>query len=58
MLAKSLNMWGKQITKSSELIPALKEAFDQKGPAIIGVPVDYEENMRLTKHLGEVSHKL
>ena len=26
--------------------------------AIIGVPVDYDENMRLTKHLGEVSHTL
>ncbi len=54
-LAKSLNMWGKQINSADQLIPSLKEAFKQNGPAIIGVPVDYSENMRLTKHLGKVS---
>ena len=58
MLANSLNMWGKQIDNSNEFLPALEEAFRQKGPAIIGVPVDYDENMKLTKHLGEVSHTL
>ncbi len=54
-LAKSLNMWGTQINSAKEFLPALEEAFKQKGPAIIGVPVDYSENMRLTKHLGKVS---
>ncbi len=57
-LAKSLNMWGIQINSADEFLPALKEAFKQKGPAIIGVPVDYSENMRLTKHLGKVSQVL
>ena len=32
MLANSLNMWGKQIGNSSEFLPALEEAFKQKGP--------------------------
>ena len=41
VLAKSLNMWGIQINSADEFLPALKEAFKQKGPAIIGVPVDY-----------------
>mgnify|MGYP000030762102 FL=1 len=54
-LAKSLNMWGTQINSAKDFLPALEEAFKQKGPAIIGVPVDYSENMRLTKHLGKVS---
>ena len=58
VLAKSLNMWGIQIYSADEFLPALKEAFKQKGPAIIGVPVDYSENMRLTKHLGKVSQVL
>ena len=58
VLAKSLNMWGIQINSADEFLPALKEAFKQKGPAIIGVPVDYSENMRLTKHLGKVSQVL
>ncbi len=57
-LAKSLNMWGIQINSAKEFLPALEEAFKQKGPAIIGVPVDYSENMRLTKHLGKVSATL
>ena len=48
-------MWGKEIRSADELIPSLSEAFKQKGPAIIGVPVDYSENMRLTEHLGKVS---
>ena len=48
-------MWGVQINSANEFIPALKEGFKQKGPAIIGVPVDYSENMRLTEHLGKVS---
>ena len=46
-------MWGKQIKAAEEFMPALEEAFQQKGPAIIGVPVDYSENMRLTKHLAK-----
>ncbi len=54
-LAKSFGMWGTQINSSDQFIPALNEAFQQNGPAIIGVPVDYAENMKLTKHLGKVS---
>ena len=54
-LAKSFGMWGKQVHSADQFIPALNEAFKQKGPAIIGVPVDYGENMKLTKHLGKVS---
>ena len=54
-LAKSFSMWGKQVHSADQFIPALNEAFKQNGPAIIGVPVDYAENMKLTKHLGKVS---
>ena len=42
-LAKSMNMWGTQVNSTKDFLPALKEAFKQKGPAIIGVPVDYSE---------------
>ena len=51
-------LWGKypgKIIKSpEELRPALEEAFEQNGPAIIAVPVDYRENLKLTKRLGEL----
>ena len=55
LLAESLNMWGKEIKSENEFLPALTEAFKQAGPAIIGIPIDYEENMRLTQRLGKVS---
>ncbi len=53
-LAESFGMWGKKITCANDLIPALEEAFKQEGPAIIAVPVDYAENLNLTKRLGEI----
>ena len=54
-LAKSFGMWGKTIKSPDELIPSIKEAFTQSGPAIIGIPINYSENMRLTERLGKVS---
>ena len=37
-----------------ELIPTLEEAFRQDVPSVIVVPVDYSENMKLSKHLKQV----
>ncbi len=54
LLAKSFGMWGKTVKRPGQLKTALKEAFAQKGPAIIAVPVDYSENLKLTKRLGEL----
>ena len=54
LLAKAFNIWGKVITSVAEFAPALEEAFEQEGPALIGIPVDYAENMKLTKRLGDL----
>ncbi|MFQ5783275.1 MAG: acetolactate synthase large subunit [Alphaproteobacteria bacterium] len=54
-LADAFGAWGKTLTAPEELAPALEEAFAQQGPAIIGVPIDYGENMKLTKRLGELA---
>ena len=54
MLAKSFGAWGRTLTKAGELPSALEEAFSQNGPALIAVPVDYRENVKLTKRLGEI----
>lgn len=54
LLARAFGMWGKTLTSSDELKPALEEAFRQPGPAIIGVPVDYRENVKLTERLGKI----
>jgi len=53
-LAKAFGIWGKVLKSADELAPALKTAFRQKGPAIIGVPVDYSENLKMSKRLGEL----
>jgi len=54
LLAKAFGMWGREVKKASDLKPTLKEAFEQNGPALIAVKVDYGENMKLTKRLGEI----
>ena len=54
MLAKSFGMWGKVLDGSDQMKSALEEAFAQDGPALIAVPVDYSENQKLTKRLGEI----
>ncbi|MBO6836058.1 MAG: acetolactate synthase large subunit [Alphaproteobacteria bacterium] len=54
-LANSFGMWGREITATDQIIPTLEEAFQQDGPALIAVPVDYSENMRLSERLGNVS---
>ena len=54
-LAEAYGMWGKEITSASDLTPALEEAFSQEGPALLAVPIDYAENMKLTERLGNVS---
>lgn len=57
-LAQAFGMWGKTLTSADQLAPALEEAFSQEGPALIAVPVDYAENLKLTKRLGEIQVEL
>jgi acetolactate synthase I/II/III large subunit len=58
LLAQSFGMWGKTLTSADELPALLDEAFKQEGPAIIAVPVDYAENMKLTKRLGNLNFSI
>lgn len=54
-LARSFGIWGRTLTGPNQVVPALEDAFSQSGPALIAVPVDYGENMKLTERLGNVS---
>ncbi len=54
LLAKAYGLWGREITAADQIAPTLEEAFAQKVPALIAVPVDYAENMKLSKRLGQV----
>ena len=55
MLARSFGAWGRRVGTPGELKPVLAEAFKQKGPALVAVPVDYGENLKLTKRLGNLA---
>jgi len=48
-------MWGKTLTSADQLKPALEAAFQQEGPSLIAIPIDYSENRKLTKRLGELA---
>ncbi len=53
-LAKSFGMWGKRVMSAEDFAPTLDEALAHDGPALIAVDVNYEENRKLTKRLGEI----
>ncbi len=57
-LAKAFGWQGRRVTRARDLAPALKKALAHKGPSLIVVPVDYRENMRLTRRLGEINMQI
>ena len=54
-LAEAFGGWGKRVRRSRDLRGALEEAFACGRPAIVTMDVDYSENMKLTKRLGELT---
>ena len=54
-LAESMGLKGYRITAAEDLIPTLKTALEQDIPAVIDCPVDYSENMRFSRKVGELS---
>jgi len=54
-LAESFGGYGARVDNSGDLKPALEAAFDSGKPSIVAMPVDYSENMKLTKRLGELT---
>jgi acetolactate synthase-1/2/3 large subunit len=55
LLAKSFGMWGRTLDGPGQIPAALDEAFRQDGPALIGVPIEYAENRKLTERLGNLA---
>ncbi|MEO0974884.1 MAG: thiamine pyrophosphate-dependent enzyme, partial [Pseudomonadota bacterium] len=54
-LASSFGWTGHQVTRGSELKGALERALSEAGPSLVVMPVDYRENPKLTKKLGELT---
>ena len=52
--AESFGAKGYRVTSAAELAPTLEQAFADDTVAVVDVPVDYRENMRLTEMLGQL----
>jgi acetolactate synthase I/II/III large subunit len=53
--AQSFGIAGFRPSTADELYPTLMRALEVDGPAVVEVPIDYRENLRLTEHLGALA---
>lgn len=54
LLAKSFGWQGYFVKNSADFSGVLAEALQQTGPRLIVIPVDYDENPKLTQKLGKI----
>ncbi len=54
-LAEAFGCKGIRVENSTELAPALEEAFNCDSPCVMAIPIDYRENRKLTERLGNIS---
>ena len=53
--ARSFGIAGFRPSSADDLYPTLMKALDLDGPALVEVPIDYRENLRLTEQLGALA---
>jgi acetolactate synthase-1/2/3 large subunit len=53
--AQSFGIAGFRPDTAADLYPTLMRALETDGPAVVEVPIDYRENLRLTERLGALS---
>jgi acetolactate synthase-1/2/3 large subunit len=54
--AESFGIAGFRPASAADLFTTLRQALDVDGPALVEVPIDYRENLRLTERLGALSY--
>jgi len=54
-LASAFGWHGHHVKNSRDLMAELESAFNESGPSLIVVPIDYRENQLLTKRQGEIT---
>ena len=54
-LTRAFGWNGHRVERSRDLAATLEKAFNEQGPSLVVAPVDYSENNKLTKHLGEIT---
>jgi len=53
-LAHSFGWQGHWCERSSQLARTLDKAFNESGPSLVAIPIDYRENDKLTERLGKI----
>ncbi len=54
-LAQAFGWHGHYVKNAADLAGTLEAAFDEDGPSLVVIPIDYRENSLLTKKLGEIT---
>ena len=54
-LADAFGWNGHYVGNAADLAGTLEAAFEEDGPSLVVIPVDYRENALLTKKLGEIT---
>ena len=54
-LAHAFGWQDHRVERSVELKDTLDNAFLERGPSLVLIPIDYRENQLLTKKLGEIT---
>ena len=54
-LAQAFGWNGHRIDNSSDITSSLEQAFSEAGPSLLVVPIDYDENLKLTERLGNIA---
>jgi len=57
-LAKAFGWNGYYIEKSRELRDTLETAFEEKGPSLVVIPIDYRENYTVAEKMGDIIARL
>jgi len=57
-LAEAFGWHGYRVERSADLAATLEKAFNDEGPSLVIVPIDYRENPLLTKRLGEITQPM
>ena len=57
-LAEAFGWTGHLVARSRDLRGTLETAFQEPGPSLVVIPIDYRENPALTKRLGEITQPM
>jgi acetolactate synthase-1/2/3 large subunit len=58
MLADAFGWHGHYVMDAADLEKTLEAAFNENGPSLVVIPIDYRENELLTKKLGEIQFQI